>query len=84
MKYLKKIKTEAAKRNITIKQLADSINITTSVFIKAVKNGTLSIEQLNKICKILDMEVSEIFRTENHVTLGRNKKHQFLNNKLFC
>ena len=84
MKYLNRIKKEAAKRNIPLKQLADSINITEDVFKNAIRNQTLSIDQLNTICKELSMDVSEIFIIDNSVKLKIDNNFRFLNNKAFC
>ena len=84
MKYLNRIKKEAAKRNIPLKQLADSINITEDVFKKAIRNQTLSIDQLNTVCKELSMDVSEIFIIDKSVKLKIDNNFRFLNNKVFC
>lgn len=84
MKYLKKIKTEAARRNIPLKQLADSINISEDVFKRSIKNGTLSLEQLNAVCRELNIEVSEIFALDKTVELKMEKSLNFLSSKLFC
>ena len=84
MKYLNRIKKEAAKRNIPLKQLADSINITEDVFKNAIRNQTLSIDQLNTVCKELSMDVSEIFTIDNSVKLKIDNNFRFLNNKAFC
>lgn len=83
MKYLKTIKAEAAKRNITLKQLADLLNISEEMFKKSTKNGSLSIDQLHTICRKLNIEVSEVFARKEHA-IPKYDKLQFLNNKLFC
>lgn len=83
MKYLSRIKTEAAKRNITLKQLADLLNLSEDMFKKTTKNGSLSIDQLQTICRKLNIEVSEILSRKVPV-IHKQERLQFLNNKLFC
>ena len=83
MKYLNQIKKEAAKRNITLKQLADSLNTTEDVLKKAFKSGSLSLDQLNKICERLNIEMSDIFSKNSHVDF-KPKKQSYFSNKLFC
>lgn len=83
MKYLNQIKKEAAKKNVTLKQLADSINVNEDIFKAAVKNGSLSIDQLSTICRRLNIEMSEIFSKRSQSEPHQNKQH-FFSNKLFC
>lgn len=84
MKYLKKIKAEAAKRDIPLKQLADKLNISEDVLKNALNNDTLSIHQLNTICDELSMDVSDIFALDNSIKFKMDKRLHFLNNKAFC
>ncbi len=84
MKYLHRIKKEAAKRNIPLKQLADSIHITEDVFKNAIRNQTLNIDQLNTVCEELGMDVSEIFSIDKPVQIKIDNNFRFLNNKAFC
>lgn len=84
MKYLKRIKVEAAKRNIPLKQLADSIDITEDVFKSALKDSTLSIEQLHTICDELSIDVSDLFVLERSVEMKMENNLRFLSNKIFC
>lgn len=84
MKYLKKIKVEAAKRNVPLKQLADSLNITEEGLKRALKNDTLNVHQLNTICAQLSINVAELFAKENGVDRRMEHKLRFLSNKVFC
>lgn len=84
MKYLNRIKKEAAKRNIPLSQLADSIHLTEDVFKKAIRKDTLSIDQLNTICNELSINVSDIFTLENSVEIKVDNNFRFLSNKVFC
>lgn len=84
MKYLKKIKSEAAKRNIPLKQLADSINISEEVLKRALKNDTLNVNQLNTICDELCIEVSDLFALDRSIKFNMEKSMHFLSNKVFC
>lgn len=85
MKYLKKIKTEAAKRNIPLKQLADRLNISEDVLKSALNNDALSIHQLNTICDELSMHVGDVFAMDNSIKMKMEPRRlHFLNNKAFC
>jgi len=84
MKYLSKIKAEAAKRFIPLKQLADSINITEDAFKKAIRNGSLSIDQLHIICNKLSINISDLFSQDNGIETQVNSKQHIFCNKLFC
>lgn len=84
MKYLKKIKTEAAKRNISLKQLADSINITEDILKKAIKNDGLSIDQLHIICEKSGIDIRKIFTKKEAVEVKLENNLHFYSNKLFC
>ena len=83
MKYLKKIKVEAKKRNIPLKQLANSIDVTVEVLKNALKNDTLSVHHLNTICVQLSIDVGDIFVLENSVEMKNHNKLHFLSNKIF-
>lgn len=84
MKYLNRIKKEAAKRNIPLRQLADSINITEDVLKSAIRNNTLSIDQLQTICNELSIDVSDIFVLEQSIEMKLEDNLKFLSNKIFC
>jgi len=84
MKYLKKIIREAAKREITLTQLADSANITVDVLKKAMKNDELSVHQLNNICLRLGVCIGDIFVLEHPCETKMLANFHFLSNKVFC
>lgn len=84
MKYLKRIKVEAARRNIPLKQLADSIDITEDVFKKALKNNALNVDQLQTICNELSIDVGDLFVLERSVEMKLENNLRFLSNKIFC
>jgi DNA-binding Xre family transcriptional regulator len=84
MKYLNRIKKEAAKRNIPLRQLADSINITEEVLKSSISNNTLSIDQLQTICNELSIDVSDIFVLEQSIEMKLEDNLKFLSNKIFC
>lgn len=83
MKYFNRIKTEAAKRNISLKQLADSIDVTEDILKKALRNDTLSVGQLKIICGVLSLEMSDIFVRKPFGGIKQSSP-DFFNNKLFC
>jgi len=84
MKYLKKIKAEAAKRNIPLKKLANSIQITEEGLKKALRNDSLSVQQLNTICGELSIDVGELFILKNSMNRKMDRNLSFLSNKVFC
>jgi DNA-binding Xre family transcriptional regulator len=84
MKYLKKIKTEAAKRNIPLKQLANSIHVSEEGLKKALRNDSLSVQQLNKICGELSIDVGDLFLLKNTTDRKMDRNLHFLSNKVFC
>lgn len=84
MNYLNKIKVEAKKRDIPLKQLADSIDITEEVLKSALRNDTLSINQLQIICNELSIDVGELFILERSIEMKLEDNLRFLSNKVFC
>lgn len=84
MNYLKKIKVEARKRKIPLKQLANSVNLSEETFKKSLKDNNLSISQLEMVCNELGINVHDLFSLENAFGMELDHNLNFLNNKAFC
>ena len=58
MNYISTIKTEAKKKNITLKELAKMIDITEAGFYAAVRKDTFPVKTVQKICKNINITKS--------------------------
>jgi DNA-binding Xre family transcriptional regulator len=64
MEYIEKIKFICKKKGITLKNLAENIGMTEGGFHLSVKNNTLKVDHLLKICSILEIDISDLFNKE--------------------
>ena len=58
MKY--SIKELRARHNLTQKQLADKIGVSVLAVIQWERGGNITLSNLNKLCKALDVEIEDL------------------------
>lgn len=79
----KQIKELAKKSDITIKDLCKKIEMTESGFNIALKNNTLKIETLQKIAKVLKVDISYFFINEYSNEEAKKRFLDLVNENIF-
>lgn len=62
--YISELKRISKKKNIKLKELAEQIGLTEAGFHRAIKNNSLRIEKLFKICEVLEVSPAELLKQE--------------------